>query len=122
MKQIKETFPMRLAGELFDNCVAPLAENKNSKQANSYFPLHPDASLNSYFVRPSARKMCSADFELMDGKADKSLSEALASFWDKEEEPELAAMAPRLEEIAKAVVDETSKDDGSVDVLCYTLF
>jgi hypothetical protein len=39
-----------------------------------------------------------------------------------EGESDLAAMAPRLKEIAEALSQEARQGDGTVSILCYTMF
>jgi hypothetical protein len=66
--------------------------------------------------------MSPADFELQLGGKAEALIDALAAFWAKQGEAGLAAMAPRLKELADALGDEAAENDGKVDILCYTLF
>lgn len=112
----------RLAGELFDQMVAPLAQARRASGAQPYFPPGPDAEADSYFVPPGTRKMHDSDFELFGDDTSKGFIDALAAYWDASGEPELAAMAPRMKQIAQAAIAEARESDGNVDVLCYTLF
>ena len=50
------------------------------------------------------------------------LIDALAAHWTAEGETGLAAMAARLHEIAAALKEEAAEGDGTVSVLCYTMF
>lgn len=112
----------RLAGELFDQMVVPLAEARRAAGTQAYFPTGPDADAASYFVPPGTRKMQPSDFGLIDDDTATGFVDALAAYWSAAGEPELAAMAPRMQQIARAVIDEAAESDGNVDVLCYTLF
>jgi len=66
--------------------------------------------------------MTTKDFEAHgDGSVDGLLA-ALTAYWTAHDEPTLAALGPRMKAIADALHNEKDKDDGNVDVLCYTLF
>ena len=102
--------------------MTPLAKSRRTSGAPPYFPLQQEASTASYFVPPSLKVMSPADFELQLGGKAEALVDALAAFWAKQGETGLAAMAPRLKELADALSDEAAENDGKVDILCYTLF
>ncbi|MGH8548917.1 MAG: hypothetical protein ACRERU_10020 [Methylococcales bacterium] len=119
MNQTKSDRSARLAGVLFDEVLVPLAAARRARGAQPYFPLQPDPKASSYFSPPSLRTP--SDFELRGGTAE-GLLEALAALWEAQGETELAAMIPRMKEIAEALADEHAESDGTVDVLCYTLF
>lgn len=122
MNRTESGLAARLAGELFDQTVAPLAQARRASGSQPYFPLRPDVSASSYFVPPGTRKMHASDFELFADDPSKDFIEALATYWTASGETELAAMAPRMKQIAQTVIDEAVQSDGNVDVLCYTLF
>jgi hypothetical protein len=63
-----------------------------------------------------------ADFEFPGGGSAAGLIDALTAYWAAQGETQLAAMAPRLHEIAEALRDEAAEGDGTVSVLCYTMF
>jgi hypothetical protein len=113
---------IQLAGALFDEVLVPLAKARRGSGAPPYFPLQEEASRASYFVPPSLRVMSPADFELEVGRKSEALIDALAAYWARQGESGLAAMAPRLKQIADALGDEAAENDGKVDILCYTLF
>ena len=113
---------IQLAGAVFDEVLVPLAQARRTSGAAPYFPLQQEPGAASYFVPPSLRVMSPADFELqVGGKAD-PLIDALAAFWAERGETGLVALAPRLKQLADALGDEASDNDGKVDILCYTLF
>ena len=112
----------QLAGALFDEGLVPLAKARRTSGAPPYFPLQEEASSASYFVPPSLKVMSPADFELQLGDKAEALIDALAAYWAKQGEAGLAALAPRLKELADALGDEAAENDGKVDILCYTLF
>jgi len=123
MSSIESEESVQLGGELFDAVVAPRAEARQASGAEPYFPLRREPDALTYFVSPDVRVMAPADFELPGGGEPKGLIDALVAFWHAQGERELAAaMAGRLHSIAEALGREAAEADGSVDVLCYTLF
>ena len=113
---------IQLAGALFDEVLVPLAKARRGSGAPPFFPLQQEASRASYFVPPSLKVMNPADFELDIGGKSEALIDALAAYWARRGETGLAAMAPRLKQLADALGDEAAENDGKVDILCYTLF
>ena len=111
-----------LAEELFDQVVVKLAEARRSKGGQAYFELSRDAGMESYFEEPILRTMRASDFEFPGGGTAEGLVDALAKSWTKEGETGLAAMAPRLKEIAEALQEEAEDGDGTVSILCYAMF
>jgi hypothetical protein len=112
----------RLAGALFDEIVAPLAEARRAAGKQAYFPLAAEPGAKSYYEEPVLRVMQPADFEFPGDGTAEGLVDALAAAWMAEGETGLAAMAPRLKEIAEALRDEAAEGDGSVSIFCYTMF
>lgn len=111
----------QLIGALFDDVVAPLAEARRARGAPPYFPLEREAGATTYLAPPRIRAMRPCDYALHGATPD-GLLDALATLWAEQGEAELAALVPRLREIARALADERAQSDGTVDVLCYTLF
>lgn len=111
-----------LAGALYDEVVVPLAEARRAAGKQPYFPLGGEPGAESYHVRPLARAMEPADFEFPGGGTAEGLIDALAAYWAAAGEPGLAAMAPRLKEIAELLREEAAESDGDVSILCYTMF
>jgi hypothetical protein len=122
MNQTEPDRSTRLAEALFDEVVIPLAKSKRDAVASTYFPMRPGAELRSYLEPAEVRVMKPSDFEFPGGGAAEHLVEALARFWVERGEPELAAMSERMREIASVLGEEVAESDGSVDILCYTLF
>lgn len=118
-----ETFSLEsLALSLFDEIVTPLAESRRSAGKPAYFASKGDAGLHTYFVPPTAAVMPPAEFEFPGGGTADGLIDALATYWKSRGEESLSAMAPRLKEIAAALKNELDEGDGSVDIMCYTMF
>lgn len=112
----------KLAGELHDEIVTPLAEARKAAGAAAYFPLGRDPAATTYFEEPATRVMTAADFEFPGGGTAEGLVAALAAAWTAEGEVGLAAMAPKLQAISEALGEEAAQGDGSVSILCYTMF
>jgi len=111
-----------LAAAFFDEVLVPLAEGRRAAGAAPYFPRRPEASATTYFSRPALRTMQASSFELPGGGTAEGLLDALAHHWQARGEPELAALVPHLRELARALAEASAEHDGTVDVLCYTLF
>ena len=122
MSSTDEDRARRLAGALFDDLVIPLAEARKAAGQQAYFPLAGVAGAKTYYEEPVLRTMQPADFEFPGGGTAEGLVDALAASWADEGETGLAGMAPRLKEIAAALREEAAKDEGSVSILCYTMF
>ncbi|MEX2111873.1 MAG: hypothetical protein WD845_01730 [Pirellulales bacterium] len=110
------------AGGLFDEVVAPLAAARQAAGQQAFFPRAGQSNANSYYDDPLVRVMCPADFEFPGGGTADGLIDALAEYWMAEGENGLAAMAPRLKEIAEALSTEAAEGDGTISILCYTMF
>ena len=102
--------------------VAAPATARQAAGRPPFFQRSGDAGATSYFERPSVTVMRPADVEFPGGGTAEGLIDALAALWTAEGETGLAAMAPRLKEIASALKEEAEQGDGSVDILCYTMF
>jgi hypothetical protein len=122
MSSTDENRARRLATELFDAVVTPLAQSRQVAGKQAYFPLAAEAGAKSYFEEPILRVMQPADFEFPGGGTAETLVDALAASWTAAGESGLAAMAPALKEIAGALRQEALEGDGSVSILCYTMF
>jgi len=114
--------PEELAAALFDEAVVPLAEARRAAGTQACFPLGPDPAAPTYFEPPSLSVMAAEDFAFPGNGTPAGLVAALAVFWAAQGESALAAMAPRLAEIAAALAEEGAEGDGRVDILCYTMF
>lgn len=111
----------RLAGALFDEMVAPLTMARSEGGRADYFPTVGDGSGSSYFDEPLVAEMSPADFEFA-GATPEDLLDAMSAYWLAQGEAELAEMIPRMKEIAASLREAALADDGSVSILCYTMF
>lgn len=110
-----------LAGALFDEVIAPHGQTRAAAGEQAYYPTAGDAEATTYYSPPWARVMTEADFEFPGGGTADGLIDAVTALWDTQGEIELAAMAPRLKDIAEALHGEEPDDDGTVSIFCYTL-
>jgi hypothetical protein len=120
--EIEEDLARTLAGELFDNIVAPLAASRRDSAKPTYFPLAGETGAATYYEKPLLHVMQPADFEFPGGGSAQGLVEALAALWKSQGETGLAAMTPKLAKIAEVLQAEADAGDGSVSILCYTMF
>ncbi len=102
--------------------MAPLAEQRRAAGRQAYFPLAGEPGAETYYDVPPQRVMAPADFEFPGGGSAAGLVDALAAAWTAEGETALATMAPALKEIAAALNLEAEQGDGTVSILCYTMF
>ncbi len=119
---MSQTKSAQLSGALHDAVLVPLASARRDTGASPYFPAWKDEARGSYFETSGIRTMTDADFEFPGGGTADGLVDALTAYWTKHGESALAAAGPRLKEIAHALRDEAVKDDGTVDIFCYTMF
>jgi len=112
----------RLAGELFAGAVIAIAAGRRAAGAADCFPAGFDPGRESYFEAPTAAVMQPADFAFPGGGSGAGLVTALAAHWAAAGERDLAALAPQLEKIVAALAEEAAAGDGSISVLCYTMF
>lgn len=122
MNQIDVTYSALLAGSLYDECIAPLAAARREADAPPYFALGRDPSAASYFELPPLGVARPEDLDRPEMAGAEALVDALAAHWTAEGETALAAMAPRLLAIAKALGEEQAEQGDAVDILCYTMF
>ena len=122
MSSTDEDRARALAGALFDEVIVPLAEARKAAGKQGYFPRGPEQGASTYFEVPVHRLMQAADFDFPGGGTAEGLIDALAASWTAEGDLGLAAMAPRLLEIAAALKVKEGEADDSVSPLIYTMF
>ena len=122
MNSTEPTLSVRLAGELFDRVLIPMASARRTCVA----PDHPQAGLGnggaSYLSPVSVSVMAAADFEFPGRGSADGLIEALAAFWEGSAEPELLVLTSMMRETAAALREEVVANDGTVSVFCYAMF
>ena len=122
MNQIDVNYSALLAGALYDDCIAPLAVARREAGATPYFALCKDPAAASYFEPCAPAEATAPDLDRAEMAGAAALIDALAAHWTAEGETALAAMAPRLQAIAKALGEEQAAQGDTVDILCYTMF
>lgn len=86
-----------------------------------YFDPGPDPALDSYFIKRTHTRWTAADFEAQSPGSPEKLSAALAAFWTGLGNPELAALAPHFEVLARQVYDVDAEAAG-VTPFMYVMF
>lgn len=110
----------RRASDFFREVLVPLAL-KERESGREFFALRPEASAESYYVEPAKREMRPEDFELRACESVEEFVRELAALWSSEGREELAAMAPRLAELAAEVRDDEEQPDD-VSPFMYVMF
>ena len=111
-----------LAGALFDEVVIPLAAARESRGQRPYFERSGKPDAETYFEPATTPVMQPLDFEFPGGGTPEGLVDALVAYWTQQGDDALAPLAEGLKELARAYREEDLKSDGTVDVLCYTMF
>ena len=112
----------QLAGDLFDRHIVRLANDRAAAGPQEYFPLARDPAALTYFEPAGVAVMQASDFKCPGGGTAHGLIDALIALWCEQGETKLAALGPLLHEIAEAARAEAEPGDGTVDILCYTMF
>jgi len=112
----------QLAGELFDRHIGRLANDRAAAGRQEYFPLNRDPEAVTYFEQAGVDTTQASDFEFPGGGTAHGLIDALIALWSDQGETALAAMGPLLHDLADAACAEAEEGDGTVDILCYTMF
>lgn len=110
-----------LAGALFDEVIVPLAQRRRDASIAAFGSAERQVEMATYFSEPGVPSISATDFSTSWGDAG-GLVEALLAHWNDQGDSDLGVLGPRFLEIARRLADEPAESDGSVDVLCYTLF
>ena len=105
----------------FDEVIKPLAERARA-EGKSFFPLGPDPEASTYFMEAPRRSMRPEDFELRAAESPEQFVAELASLWTHEGNDELAAMAPRLAELASAMAAQEQPEAEDLSPFIYAMF
>ena len=109
-----------LAADFFNELLVPLALRERAAD-KSFFPLRAEAQAESYYVEPTRRVMTATDFELRAAASLADFVKELAALWASEGHEELAALAPRLFELAEEM-GEQEKQAEDVSAFMYVMF
>ena len=120
MSSISQDEKERLAREFYTSRLLPLSRAATAAGTH-YFPLGPDPTLDTYFVKRARTRWTAADFESQSADAPDQLAAALANLWQGLGNPELAALAPDFAALAARVYDVDSQADG-VTPFMYVMF
>ena len=110
----------QIAREFFRSELLPLAR-KQQASGHRYFETGPDDAAGSYFVRRSKTRWTAADFESQSVQAPEALAKALADFWTRSGDADLAALAPKFAALATQVYDVDAQDDN-ITPFMYVMF
>ena len=81
----------------------------------------PDPARTTYFDLPLPPAI-GADLHYPGGGMPDGLIDELEQYWVGQDKPELAAMTPRLKQLAQALGEADQRSDGKVDIFVYTMF
>jgi len=110
----------RAASAFFREVLVPAALRER-ETGREFFALHPDASVESYYVEPMKSEMRPEDFELRAADSVEEFVRELSALWTSEGREELASMAQRLAALASEVrEDEEQRED--VSPFMYVMF
>lgn len=109
-----------LAAEFFDELLAPLAARER-EAGKSFFPAGADPRAESYYVEPARGVMEASDFELRAARTLADFVKELAALWASEGHEELAALAPRLLELAEEMREQEEQAED-VSPFMYVMF
>jgi hypothetical protein len=105
-------------GPLFDEVLMPIAQRMRASGIQA-FPLAPDVSWLSYYVRRKRASMTRADFTGASCVDVADLAQRLADHWQALGRHELAAQAARFGEVAGAAKAILSTDEQQADLSPY---
>ena len=112
----------RLAAEVFDRVIVPLALARRASAAPAYFPPEREANSDSYFSRPAVCVMQAADFEFPGRGTAEGLIEQIVEYWKRSGEVDLCVLEAMMKEVALALQEEADESDGTVSIFCYAMF
>lgn len=110
----------RLARTFYTDHLLPVSQAIAARGIR-YFERGPDPALDSYFIRRTHTRWTAADFEAQSPGSPEQLSAALSAFWTGLGNPELAALAPQFEMLARQVYDVDAEAAG-VTPFMYVMF
>lgn len=101
-------------GQLFDEVLLPIATRMRAAGVQA-FPLQPDVSWLSYYVRRKRSAMAAADFSAPACADGAELAQRLAAHWQALGRHELAAEAARFAQVAAALKSAREASDAPAD-------
>ena len=120
MSSTKDDEIREAAGALFDRVLAPMAESMRASGSHP-FPLKPDASRDSYYVRRAKCAMTHGDFTAPSCTDFDDFERRLAAFWTAIGRHELACKVSHFAAAARAVY-ALGEQDAEVSPFVYVMF
>ena len=112
----------RLARQVFDRIIMPLAQARRSSGAPAYFPRTRNQDPDTYFSRPAVTRMEPPDFAFAgQGTAEGLIRETIA-YWHQSGDADLCVLADMMAKTASALREEAAESDGTVNIFCYAMF
>ena len=108
------------AGALFDGVLAPMAESMRAS-GDCPFPLKPDASRDSYYVRRAKHAMTHGYFTAPSCADFDDFERRLAGYWEALGRHELASKVSHFAATARAVY-ALGEQDAEVSPFVYVMF
>ena len=123
MSSTKEDALSEMIGSLFDEVLMPMAQRMRERGAQP-FPLKPDVSWLSYYVRRARCSMTRDDFTAPSCADFDDFDRRLTAHWQSLGRLELAEHVPRIAGVARAAhaAFALDKQDGEVDPYIYVMF
>lgn len=123
MNSTNETAMAGAMGALFDDVIAPLAQRMRDNGVQA-FPLQPDVSWLSYFVRRKRASMTHDDFTSASCFDAADFAQRLAAHWQALGRHELAAQAARFGTAAAAAqtLMATEAPEAALSPYVYAMF
>lgn len=111
----------QLAFDFFDEVIGPIAQRERAA-GKSFFPLGFDPEAETYFSTPVRKVMKREDFELRAADSLEKFVAELCALWTQEGNEELAAMAPRLLELARQMASRPQPEAEELSPFMYAMF
>jgi len=106
--------------KFFSKEALPLAK-KMKAGGKAFFPTSFDAAAQTYYVKRQKTTMTKADFEVAGCDSFEAFEKALEEMWRSQGYPELAALAPGLAKLSKALY-AAEEQSGEVSPFIYVMF
>jgi hypothetical protein len=123
MTSIDDALMAKAMGALFDEVLLPMAERMHANGIQP-FPLEPDVSRLSYYVRRKCASMTRADFTGASCVDVTDLEQKLSAHWEALGRHELAAQAAHFGAAAKAAQTllASEKPEAELNPYVYAMF
>ncbi len=106
--------------KFFSKEVLPLSK-KMTAEGKAFFPTGFEPDEQSYYIKRQKTTMAKEDFEVAGCDSFEAFEKALAAMWRSQGYPELAALAPGLAGLSKALYS-AEEQTGEVSPFIYVMF